>query len=134
MEFPSKFMVEALATEFNSGGFQFKQMRRHGKVALFLKAKQGHSHPTYETVIIQTHHAERAFGRDLPEREVMPSSETWGAQGWSDSDLDCALARYNQVVAICSKGQLPLAGSLASSSEIPGSPTVANHSDQLPLL
>ncbi len=134
MENPNNFMVEVLATEFKSGGFEFKQMRRHGKVALFLKAKRGHSHTTYETVIIQTHPAERVFGRDLPDREVMPSSETWGTQGWSDSDLERALARYNRLAAICSKPNFPLAGSSASASETPGNPDDFNRLDQLPLL
>ena len=127
----AKVNLKRLPTKFDSGGFRFQQMRRHGKVALFSKTKLGHSHPTYEVVIIQTHPAERIFGRDLPQREVMPPSETWGTLGWSDSDLGSALNRFNRLVESRSKVRLQASGVAASASQPPGVADTAGSQIQL---
>ncbi len=37
------------------------------------------------------------MGREYPEREVMPSSESWGVAGWTQTDLESAHRKFNQL-------------------------------------
>lgn len=125
---------QPLALKFRIGGFEFEQIRRQGDVALLSKTKPSHTHSTFEVVIIQVHPAEHIFGRDRPQRESMPPSETWGTCGWSDSSLERAIFRFNWLVAKCRKGHLPPAGSAASASGPSDGVTAAQIKNQLPLL
>ena len=70
--------MKPLPTEFTYDGFDFRQLAREGDVALFEKRKPNHSRPGYEVVIVQRHPAQTIHGRDYPERESLPPSESWG--------------------------------------------------------
>jgi hypothetical protein len=103
-------MIELLSTRFRSDGFDFQLVRREGPVALLAKQKPNYSQPSFEVVIIQTRPAEHIFGRDLPEREVMPPSESWGTLGWSYADLAGAESRFNRLCPARRKGLFPPKG------------------------
>lgn len=87
-----------LETSFSYDGFVLTQVKREGKVALFEKTKATHKSPSYEVVVVQVSKAREVFGRAIAEHEIMPSSEEWGTNGWSYSDLDSALKRFDKLV------------------------------------
>jgi len=90
--------MKALPTEFDYDGFHFRQLAREGDVALFEKRKPTHSRASYEVAIVQQHPAETIHGREYPDRESMPPSETWGALGWTPSDLESAKTKFGSLV------------------------------------
>jgi hypothetical protein len=91
--------MKPLAETFTHDGFQFCQLAREGDVALFEKSKSGHFRPSYEVVIVQHHPAQTIHGRQYPERESMPPTESWGDLGWSLTDLDSAKMKFRQLAA-----------------------------------
>src|SRR5882672_12451064 len=90
--------MKSLAENFTYDGFQFRQLAREGDVVLLEKCKPGHSRPSYEVAIIQPHPAQIIHGREFPERESMPPSESWGLLAWSLADLDTAKTTLHEVV------------------------------------
>jgi len=77
--------MKILATTFRKDSFDFTQVRREGRLAIYHKTK-----PTgaFEVVVIQTYKA-RTFpshmhngiikpGHSIEAGEAMPSSESWG--------------------------------------------------------
>ena len=73
--------TEGLAAAFRKEGFDFKQIDRQGDVALFSKTKGRVE--SFEVVIVQKHKEYEIAGNIIPAHEAMPSSEQWGAAGWS---------------------------------------------------
>ena len=100
-------MMKTLPSNFTRDGFLFRQLAREGDVALFEKSKPGHSRPGYEVVIVQRHPPQTIHGRDYPERESMPASESWGVLGWSYSDLNPAKTKFDALVT--SRANAPFA-------------------------
>jgi hypothetical protein len=77
-------MIQPLVTKFVQGNYRYRQLTRIKDVALFA---QEHLHAPvtrYEVVII-TVAPEHTWpnGTTTPEREIYPSSKSWGATGWS---------------------------------------------------
>jgi len=90
--------MKPLPTEFQSGGFHFRQLTREGRVVLLVKTKPPATWRDYEVVILETRPATTFMGKPVPAREVMPPSETWGTRGWSPHDEPAARARFAAVV------------------------------------
>ena len=97
--------MQTLPTEFTFDQFQFRQLARAGDVALFEKSKPHHSRPCYEVVVVQHHPAQTIHGRQYPEREAMPPSESWGTLGWSPADLLAAQRKFQFLVTTRAKRQ-----------------------------
>jgi hypothetical protein len=114
--------MNPIPEKFRSDRFDFQLLRRQGDVALFSKQKPQHSRPTFEVVVIQRRPAERIFGRNLPNREVMLSNESWGALGWSFSDFASAKARFDQLCQAQRKGHFPSKGIARGASKGSRSP------------
>lgn len=72
-----------LAKTFRKDGFQFKQLKREGKIALFVKSKPPSEMEFYEVVVVQRHPERKMAGIVIRAGESMPSSESWGTHGWS---------------------------------------------------
>ena len=87
-----------LPDTFQSDGFTFRLIQRHGNVALLEKTNPAACKPSYEVVIIQRLPARNLFGADLPASEAMPPSEAWGEQGWTYSNLESALRKFEQLL------------------------------------
>jgi hypothetical protein len=90
--------VKSIELSFRSDSFDFELIKRRGRIALFSKTKSTHRDPCYEVVILQIHEAERILGYQLPKREAMPPSESWGNSGWSYSNLEAAMKRFDSLV------------------------------------
>jgi len=87
--------MQSIDPLFKSNGFTFKLIQREGKLAIFGKTKPNHSRVTWEVVKLQTHKAHTwPSGETSPEREAMPSPESWGTLGWSYLTLQDARRRF----------------------------------------
>ncbi len=89
-----------LPTTFKSDGFNFRQIDRQGKLAIFSKSKDGGAE-TFEVVIIQKH-ADYTFpGADkvTPAHEAMPPSNSWGQKGFSMTTLEDARHKLAKLMA-----------------------------------
>ena len=91
--------VKPLAESFKLDGFEFKQLWREGKIALFQKQKAG-GVVSYEVVKIQAKPERVMFEHAVPFHEAMPSSETWGTNGWSFCSLDRAKAKFRKLINV----------------------------------
>lgn len=88
--------MKALDTELQSGGFHYRQIGRQGDWAVYEQSK-GQRVISYELVHIQRRAAEKIRGRDYPERETYPCSESWGTEAWTIVDRQEALRRLHLV-------------------------------------
>ena len=88
--FPARAGVDPtlISTELKYQGRALKQIKREGRVALY----QAEDPYGYEVVIIRDEKAREIFGKFYPEHEVYPSSEDWGAYGWTFRPDELALA------------------------------------------
>lgn len=94
-----KSQVKPLAKKFHRGGFDFEQVHRQGRIAIFQKRKSTWPSDVFswEVVRIQIYPATKIFGRKLPLREAFPSSESWGTHGFTYQSLESALTRFHQM-------------------------------------
>jgi hypothetical protein len=91
--------MRALAKRFRQHGFDFKQLMRDGRVALFVKTKPQFARESHEVVIVQRIKERTICGRRVEAHEAMPSPEQWGVAGWTFTDLEKAKAKFNQLAA-----------------------------------
>jgi hypothetical protein len=85
-----------LATSFRSRGWEFTQIAREGKIAMFSKTKSDFE--TYEVIIIQEHEEHQWPKGDItPAHESYPGDETWGKYGWSLTTKDRAWEKFNEL-------------------------------------
>ena len=89
--------MTTLPTAFHKDGFDFVQIDRVDDVAVYRKTK-GVQVESFEVVIVQKR-AEHTWpnGNTTPAHEAMPSSEQWGAQGWT---LPTKLQAYSKVAEV----------------------------------
>lgn len=73
-----------LATTFRSKGFDYVQIAREGKHAIFRKKRIGHDYEVFEVVVVQDR-KEHTWPNGLtsPAHEAMPGNEEWGVKGWT---------------------------------------------------
>lgn len=86
--------MKTIPTTFRSDGFDFRQLKREGDVAMFVKGKPTHTRESYEVVIVQIVPTKTICGREVLEHEAMPSASDWGVQGWSYMELSAANKRF----------------------------------------
>lgn len=89
--------MKTLDVKFRAAGFEFQQLRRDGRVALYEKRKAKYGFDSYEVVVVQVHPAGNRFGKDYPDREGMPPSSLWGRRGWTYSNLGAAENKFEEV-------------------------------------
>lgn len=91
-----------LPKSFLDKQWSYQLLQREGNVCLYKKWKMGDYKDTadkqiavnYEIFIIQEY-PEREFNDvKTPAKEAIPTSELWGVQGWTESELDKAKERY----------------------------------------
>jgi hypothetical protein len=86
--------VKLLPATFKSGGFQFRQLDRVGRVALFEKRKRPGGATSFEVVKIRRLPARKVFGVEYPPSEAMPATESWGTSGWTYCDVGSARVKF----------------------------------------
>jgi hypothetical protein len=88
-----------LAITFRSKGFEFTQIAREGRHAIYRKKRVGHNFEVYEVVVIQEmkEHTWPA-GNTTPDHELMPSGEMWGVKGWTCQTKERAWEKFRENV------------------------------------
>jgi hypothetical protein len=87
-----------LQTSFRSKGFDYRQLRRIGDVALYEQTKPTLSRKWYEVVMVQRHDTYELGGRTIEAAETMPSTSQWGRLGWTYRDPKEARSRFDELV------------------------------------
>ena len=95
--------MKILEKEFSSKGFDYKQVYRDGKYAIYEQTKKGWKLKNYEAIIIESHNGYELGGQKIPASEVYPSTTQWGVKGFTLLDYDAALEKINKL-----KKQIPL--------------------------
>jgi hypothetical protein len=80
-------------TQYTKHGITRSILHRSGNIGIFASERD------YEVIVIQSHDGRVIQGNECPAAEYPPSSEQWGAKGWTYRTIDEALAKYNGLVA-----------------------------------
>ena len=86
------------ARPFGQSGFTLTQLKRAGRVAIYVQAKRRQP-PAYEVVLIRKHEAYTAFGKEIPAGECYPSSEQWGLCGFTYRTIEAAERKFRELTA-----------------------------------
>ncbi len=90
-------MIAPLPESFHEGGFDYRILRRTGRIALLQKSKPNQK-VGYEVIVIQQRQAEKIYGRSYGAREVMPRTEQWGFYAWTPFNLEEAQIKFTQLI------------------------------------
>jgi hypothetical protein len=90
-----------LQKEFRRDGFNYRQVAREGRTAIYKQTWNGGSDPKvcYEVVRIRRRNGFQIDGRLVQAAEVYPNSETWGVDGFTLTDKDAAFAKLREARA-----------------------------------
>ena len=87
--------MKILETTFTKNGFRFEQVERRGDFAVYRKSKG--KAESFETIKITRHDGYTIAGATIPAGECYPSSEQWGANGFTFNDQQKALEKMKQL-------------------------------------
>ena len=92
-----------LPTKFSRDGFDYRQVAREGDAAIYEQTWTGCSDPSvcYEVIRIRRRKGFHIGGRFIEPSEVYPKSDVWGADGFTLTDKDAALAKLREVATRC---------------------------------
>jgi hypothetical protein len=88
-----------LLKEFRHDGFTFRQIVREGDAAIYEQTWNGCGNPTvcYEVIRIRRRDGFQIADRFVEPAEVYPSSEVWGAGGFTFTNRDKAWAKFSEI-------------------------------------
>ena len=88
-----------LAIRFRRDGFNYRQITRERDAAIYEQSWSGRSKASvcYEVIRIRRREGFQIDGRFIEPAEVYPNSEAWGAEGFTLTDKDAALAKLKEV-------------------------------------
>lgn len=82
-----------LRKQFTKRGYEYRQVKRSDRVAMYEQRKDGRLH-AYEVFRIQVHDARMMGDKLLQAGEAPPPDEQWGKKGWTCVTLEGAEQRY----------------------------------------
>ena len=88
--------MKPLRTRFRSGCFEFKQIAREGRIAVY-ELRNGEHH-TWEVIKIGFRGGRLLKGKALEACEVYPSSESWGVKGWACTTKERAFQKMDELL------------------------------------
>ena len=90
---------KSLPTHFRHGGFEYKQIAREGKAAIYAQRWTGCAEPSvcYEVIRIRHREGFQIDGRFIEPAEVYPNSETWGGGAWTVRDEGAAFRKFREM-------------------------------------
>jgi len=89
---------ERLAKAFTLSGFGYRQIARQGNWAIYEQRWPGSENLCYEIIRIRREEATTfPSGRSYPAREVYPSSEAWGVDGFTVTDRNKAWDKFFEI-------------------------------------
>ena len=88
-----------LPKEFRHDGFQFRQIARHGDLAIFEQTWVGCADASvaYELVRVRRRDGFWIGDRFVEPAEVYPNSDAWGVDGFTLTNKDAAVAKLRQL-------------------------------------
>ena len=89
--------MKILETTFTKKGFVHTLLQRNGNVAVYRRQKIGGKAVQFETVIIGSHNGYEIGGVKVEPAETYPSSEQWGAKGFTFNDESAAISKAKQL-------------------------------------
>jgi len=96
--------MQTLPVEFDRKGWHFKQLKREGMLAIYLRTKpsmDGQSTiESYEVIEIRIEKEKVRFERIVPEHERYPGDEEWGKYGWPYRSFKDAITKL-KALALC---------------------------------
>ena len=78
-------------TEYTRHGITRNVIQRQGMIAI---AQGKHD---FEVITVQSHNGREIAGNHVPAAEFPPSSEQWGAKGWTYRDSESAQIKFNEL-------------------------------------
>lgn len=88
-----------IGATFIKNGFTYEQVVRDGNVAIFKqRLRPGEGCLAYEVLIIEVKPAVTIKGKFVPERESVPSDESFGTLGWTYPTLARAKAKFAELI------------------------------------
>jgi hypothetical protein len=89
--------MKILDKEIEYQGFNFTQMYRDGKYAIYKQTKEGWTSAVYEVIIIESHNGYDLAGQHFPPSEVYPSSNQWGLKGFTELTYEAAMKKLEHL-------------------------------------
>ena len=90
---------KALKTAFRSKGFDYRQLKRKGDIAMFEQTKPGLSGKWFEVVVVQRHDGYEKGDVKIEAAETMPSTSQWGKKGFTFRTQEAAERKFQQLSA-----------------------------------
>lgn len=88
-----------IKTEFRSRGFDYKQIKREGDIAVYSQTRITTGKQNFEVILVARHKGFRVAGQEFPPAETYPTANQWGARGWTQTNLEAAEAKFERVKA-----------------------------------
>lgn len=92
--------MEKLPLKFKRWDYDFEQVRRNDKIAIYRQSING-KFAGYEVIIIRKQkHRERIIDNKktvFEEKELFPGTSSWGDKGWTMLDLDRANEKFDML-------------------------------------
>lgn len=85
--------MRILEKEISHKGFDYKQLYRDGKFAIYEQTKKGYEFKKYEAIIIESHNGYEIAGNYCPPSEMYPNAGQWGEKGFTLESYDEALEK-----------------------------------------
>ena len=88
-----------LTKEFRRGGFQYRQIAREGKAAIYEQRWTGCAEPSpaYEVIRIRRREGFWIGDRFVEPAEVYPASKLWGVDGFTFTNRNKAWAKFFEI-------------------------------------
>ena len=88
--------MQTIPTEYKQAGCVMRLQKRDGNVAMYRSVMGDY----WEIHRVQVRPAEKAFGKDYPERELLASNEQFGSLGWACNSQERADLRFQNAIAL----------------------------------
>ena len=88
--------IKQISKEFKKNGYNYSLLSRNESTALY-KQLNGTDIVGYEVHKLRTSKARDIKGKHYPSKEILAGNEDFGTYGWSYSQYDDALVKYNEV-------------------------------------
>lgn len=89
--------MKILEKEFKATGFYFKQVRRVGDKAIYVKKSLSGRAKSIEVIMIKSHTGYHLAGTYIAPAETYPSNSQWGTFGWTFNCMEKAMKKFNSI-------------------------------------
>ena len=89
--------MKRLEETFKSCGFNFRQIKRDGRHAIYAKRQFDIDRDTYEVICIGSHNGYKLGGNYISPAETYPCNSMWGTKGTTHTTLSSAEAKYDKL-------------------------------------